>query len=161
VQVLFSHCCPRNTLNNPTTQIVGGADQEVCSLLIRHYAGFSDRPHSRQEVSWRNVIKPQNGHILCNRTSAVGGLSVAASFPNKPMIEARRLRMRLRSGPKLASIDPPSFFLQLMGLFRPGDKRAGMIQETPRRPRPRIMTRQTGRFCAGLLTLHEQFQATG
>jgi hypothetical protein len=45
------------------------------------------------------------------------------------MMEVRRLRMRLRSGRKPASIDPPSFFLQLMGNVPPGNEGAKMIKK--------------------------------
>jgi len=63
----------------------------------------------------REVINPQNGHILCDRNSRAGGLSVANSFPNNAVMKARRLRSRLRNGRKTGSINPPSLFLPLLG----------------------------------------------
>jgi hypothetical protein len=36
------------------------------SPKLAYPAGASDFPHSRQDVLVREVIKPQNGHILCD-----------------------------------------------------------------------------------------------
>jgi len=35
-------------------------------LVCLYLAGASDLPHSRQDVLERDVINPQNGHILCD-----------------------------------------------------------------------------------------------
>src|SRR6185437_10732152 len=62
-------------------------------------AGLSDLPHSKQQVLVRDVINPQNGHILCEWTSSARGLIIARSFPNQSIRKAIRLRRRLRNGP--------------------------------------------------------------
>jgi len=69
-----------------------------------------DLPHSRH-VLWRDVIKPQNGHILCDRTSLACGVSIVSNFANKSAIKASRLRNGLRSRRPPGSIDSPSHFL--------------------------------------------------
>src|SRR5437667_12909005 len=95
-------------------------------------------PHSKQDVLAREVINPQNGHILCDRNSRAGGLSVANSFPNNAVLKARRLRSRLRNGRKTGSINPPSLFLPLLGncsVTRGTDRMAqGTPRVAPRRP---------------------------
>ena len=53
---------------------------------------LSDFPHSRQTRLARGVISPQNGHILCNRTSWVRGRKIANNFPRNSRREARRRR---------------------------------------------------------------------
>jgi hypothetical protein len=35
-------------------------------LPLAAYAGLSNLPHSRQDILRRDVISPQNGHILCD-----------------------------------------------------------------------------------------------
>jgi hypothetical protein len=71
-------------------------------------AGLRDLPHSRQDDLRQGVINPQNGHILCNRTSCACGVSVSSSFPKKLVTGIRRLRSRLRNSRNTGSIDPPS-----------------------------------------------------
>ena len=61
------------------------------------------------------MIKPQNGHILCDRTSRASGISVVPTFPNLSVMNASCLRSRLRSGRKTGSIDPPPLFLPRRG----------------------------------------------
>jgi len=67
------------------------------STLSRETA-LSDFPHSKQTRLARGVISPQNGHILCNRTSLARGRKVASSFPRNSLIEARRRRTEGRYG---------------------------------------------------------------
>jgi hypothetical protein len=37
--------------------------------LLAAYAGLSNLPHSRHDIFRRDVISPQNGHILCDEKS--------------------------------------------------------------------------------------------
>jgi hypothetical protein len=53
---------------------------------------MSDFPHSRQNRLARGVISPQNGHILCDRTSGVRDLKIATSFPRNSLMEASLLK---------------------------------------------------------------------
>jgi hypothetical protein len=78
-------------------------------------AGAIDFPHSRQDGFDRGVINPQNGHILCDRTSRACGASTASGFRNKSAMKASRLRSRLPNGRRTGSIDPPSLFLPWAG----------------------------------------------
>jgi len=59
------------------------------SILSRETV-LSDFPHSRQTRLARGVISPQNGHILCDRTSWVRGRKLASNFPRNSRREARR-----------------------------------------------------------------------
>src|ERR1700746_2998333 len=43
-------------------------------------AGLSDLPHSRQNRLARGVIKPQNGHTLCDWNSSDLGFNIANNF---------------------------------------------------------------------------------
>src|SRR5437660_9480006 len=52
--------------------------------------GLSIFPHSKQDGLAREVINPQNGHILCDRNSRAGGLSGANSVPNNAVIKVRQ-----------------------------------------------------------------------
>jgi len=70
-------------------------------------------PHSKQDILARDVINPQNGHILCDRTSRARGISPATSFLNRSLAKASRLRTRARR--KTGFINPPSLFLPLRG----------------------------------------------
>src|ERR1035437_8053151 len=82
------------------------------SIYYLVVAGASDFPHSRQDVLDRDVISPQNGHILCEAKPRTGGVSDANSLETDAVILASRLRRRSRNRPKALSIsDPPSFFL--------------------------------------------------
>jgi hypothetical protein len=82
-------------------------------------AGASDFPHSRQDDLDRDVINPQNGHILCDAKPRTGGVSDANSLEKDAVIVASRLRKRSRNRRKARSIsDPPSFFLPMHGWFR-------------------------------------------
>ena len=59
-----------------------------CHTYLVMPVGASDFPHSRQEALDREVINPQNGHILCAWTSRVCRFRVATSFLNKSVIKA-------------------------------------------------------------------------
>jgi len=50
----------------------------------------SDFPHSRQTRLARGVISPQNGHILCERTSSACGLNNVSNVLRNFRTEARR-----------------------------------------------------------------------
>jgi hypothetical protein len=89
--------------------------------LIYHVppVGASDFPHSRQEVLERDVINPQNGHILCDAKTQAGGVTDANSLETDAVIVASRLRKRSRNRRRARSIsDPPSFFLRMHAWFR-------------------------------------------
>jgi hypothetical protein len=82
-------------------------------------AGASDFPHSRHDDFDRDVINPQNGHILCDAKPRTGGVSDANSLETDAVIVASRLRKRSRNRRKARSIsDPPSFFVPMHGWFR-------------------------------------------
>ena len=68
----------------------------ILSCLSCH-AGRSDFPHSRQEFLDRGVIKPQNGHILCDAKPGAVGVIDANSFEMEAVMGARRLRKRSRN----------------------------------------------------------------
>ena len=81
------------------------------SCLSFHRAGASDLPHSRHEVLDRDVINPQNGHILCDAKPGAAGVIDANNFETVAVMEASRLRKRSRNRRRARSIsDPPSFF---------------------------------------------------
>ena len=84
--------------------------------------GLRTFPHSRQLLLCRGVIRPQNGHILCDGTSRICGVSVVSSFPNRSPRNASRLRRRRRYGRRTGSIGP--CFLPLLGNCLPRDKRS-------------------------------------
>jgi hypothetical protein len=60
--------------------------------ILSMETALSDFPHSRQTRLARGVISPQNGHILCDRTSWPRGRKVASNFPRNSRREARRRR---------------------------------------------------------------------
>jgi hypothetical protein len=66
-------------------------------LIYLVVAGASDFPHSRQDDLDREVISPQNGHILCEAKPRSGGVSDANSFETDAVILACRLRKRSRN----------------------------------------------------------------
>jgi len=73
-------------------------------------AGASDFPHSRQDGLERDVINPQNGHILCEAKPRTGGVSDANSFETDVVMETSRRRKRSRNRRRKRSINhsPPS-----------------------------------------------------
>jgi hypothetical protein len=60
------------------------------SAFLSNETALSDFPHSRQTRLARGVISPQNGHILCDRTSSLRGLKIASNVPRNFRAEARR-----------------------------------------------------------------------
>jgi hypothetical protein len=64
---------------------------------ICYQAGASDFPHSRQEFLARDVINPQNGHILCDAKPGALGVTAANSFETEALTKAMRLRTRSRN----------------------------------------------------------------
>src|SRR5229473_5539349 len=87
---------------------------EKSSILPRlsfHRAGASDLPHSRQEFLDRDVISPQNGHILCDAKPGAAGVIDANSFETEAVMEASRLRKRSRNRRRARSISDLPFFL--------------------------------------------------
>ena len=90
---------------------------------------MNDLPHSRQHAFRLGVIKPQNGHIRCDRIS--GGLSAATSLPKKSLMEASCLPIGTRNG----SIDSPSRSLRTTS-----EERLAHLQTANNdRPRPMIL----------------------
>jgi hypothetical protein len=93
-------------------------------------AGASDFPHSRQDGWDRDVISPQNGHILCGAKPRSGGVSDADSFEMDAWMAASRLRKRSRNRRKARSIsDPPSFFLPMHEWFAIGRLGRSALEE--------------------------------
>jgi threonine aldolase len=52
----------------------------------------SEIPHSKHSSFERGVINPQEGHILCDGTSAFAGVMRASIFLNRSAMKANRLR---------------------------------------------------------------------
>jgi hypothetical protein len=69
----------------------------IVSRLTCYQAGASDFPHSRQEFLARDVINPQNGHILCDAKPGTLGVTAANSFETESLTKAIRLRTRSRN----------------------------------------------------------------
>ncbi len=94
------------------------SNDERPRTIIYLVAGASDFPHSRHDDFARDVINPQNGHILCDEKPRTGGVRDANSLETVAVIEASRLRKRSRNRRKARSIsDPPFFFLPMHGWF--------------------------------------------
>ena len=118
-------------------------------------AGASDFPHSRQDDLDRDVINPQNGHILCDAKPRAGGVNDANSLEKDAVIVASRLRKRSRNRRKARSIsDPPSFFLPCTDGFVMRQLAGVLFEEgLPFRISATLtMTRRGQLFCARLLT---------
>jgi hypothetical protein len=62
------------------------------ATLLSRETSVSDFPHSRQTRLARGVIRPQNGQILCDRTSWTCGLNVANNVARNCHADARRRR---------------------------------------------------------------------
>src|SRR5579862_7534298 len=103
MKVLFSHCAtlPRRLLNIQPVEIKRYLQSlPTCSreiFALEPYTGLRDLPHSKQNALCRGVINPQNGHILCNRTSVRFGTRIADTLLNSRAMKAKRLRTRLRN----------------------------------------------------------------
>ena len=76
-----------------------------------------DLPRSRQDALWLGVISPQNGHIVCARTSASRGMTIPNNFRNKSVMKTSRLRSTFARSPPAG---------------RRGNKTAGEIGKTSR-----------------------------
>jgi hypothetical protein len=70
---------------------------QSCRAYLVMPAGPSDFPHSRQEFLDRDVINPQNGHILCDAKPGAVGVIDANNFETEAVMEANRLRKRSRN----------------------------------------------------------------
>ena len=69
-----------------------------CASFLSRETAVSDFPHSRQTRLARGVISPQNGHILCDRTSWTCGLNIASNVPRNSRADASRRRRDGRYG---------------------------------------------------------------
>jgi hypothetical protein len=105
---------PKSHRMRSTTKIVQSMFYLLCSQH-NHLASCrtnrtsaSELPHSRQNALERGVINPQNGHILCVRTSPACGVMILRSAPNR----SARKASRLRNGRKSESISTPSLLSQ-------------------------------------------------
>jgi len=125
-------------------------------------AGASDFPHSRQDGWDRDVISPQNGHILCEAKPRSGGVSDADIFEMDARMAASRLRKRSRNRRKARSIsDPPSFFLPMHEWFAIGRLGRSAVEEVffILISAKLTMTRAGSLFCARLLTPAQKVSA--
>ena len=82
---------------NSSRQAVDHRSRLLTLIYLVVPVGASDFPHSRQDVFDRDVINPQNGHILCDAKPRAGGVSEANSFETDAAIVASRLRKRSRN----------------------------------------------------------------
>jgi hypothetical protein len=87
-----------NLLVYPCCRFILVALLPGCASSGSRETALSDFPHSRQTLLARGVISPQNGHILCDRTSWVCGLSVASKARKKSRNEASCRRKEGRYG---------------------------------------------------------------
>jgi hypothetical protein len=71
---------------------------------------LSDLPHSRQHVSKRGVMSPQNGHIRCETKSPSRGCILNHFRTDAPM-KARRVRIRTKNGRRTQSMTELPFSL--------------------------------------------------
>jgi hypothetical protein len=72
------------------------SSHESCAVFD-FQARLRELPHSRQHVSWRGVMSPQNGHIRCEAKSPSRG-AIFNNFLREAAMKARRLRTRTRNG---------------------------------------------------------------
>jgi len=70
-------------------------------------AGASDFPHSRQDDLDRDVINPQNGHILAVAKRRRDGLSDDSNIETKALAPASRTRSRARARSRVSFINVP------------------------------------------------------
>jgi hypothetical protein len=74
--------------------------------LLQHIslqAGFSRWPHSRQHLSKRDVMSPQNGHMRCDAKSPTFGC-IFTSFLMDAAMQLRSRRRRARNGCRTGSM---------------------------------------------------------
>jgi hypothetical protein len=86
----------------------------VASFHHRYTAG-NDFPHSRQNSFERDVINPQDGHILCDLKPAICGFSLlqranALKFLNGRVPKVGSVRKRGQNGRKTGSMVNPHFY---------------------------------------------------
>src|SRR6266436_5890316 len=89
-----------------------------CSVASFHhrYTAGNDFPHSRQNSFERDVINPQDGHILvCDPKPAICGFSLiqradALKFLNERVTEVGSVRKRGQNGRKTGSMVNPHFY---------------------------------------------------
>ena len=144
-----------------TTKPAGGLDEGISCVKWparrELQAGLRDLPHSRQQDLWRGVIRPQNGHILCEAKFRSRGFIAARSLANESRISVSRMRKRLWS--RRRSIDVAFRPFRCAGTVSscrgPSASEKGLIFRTTgslTMPHPDL------RFCAGLLTFAEAFR---
>src|SRR6266853_4434845 len=82
-----------------------------CSVASFHhkYTAGNDFPHSRQNSFERDVINPQDGHILCDPKPAICGFSLiqradALKFLNGRVTKVGSVRKRGQNGRKTGSM---------------------------------------------------------
>ena len=85
-----------------------------CSVASFHhrYTAGNDFPHSRQNSFERDVINPQDGHILCDPKPAICGFSLipradALTFLNERVTKVGSVRKRGQNGRKTGSMVNP------------------------------------------------------
>ena len=88
---------------------------ETIGTFHPRYTAGSGFPHSRQNSSQRDVIKPQDGHILCDPKPAICGFNLIKrpdilKCLNERVTKAGSVRKREQNGRKMGSIDEPSFY---------------------------------------------------
>ena len=88
-----------------------------CSVASFHhrYTAGNDFPHSRQNSFERDVINPQDGHILCDPKPTICGFSLiqradALKFLNERVTKVGSVRKRGQSGRKTGSMVNPHFY---------------------------------------------------
>jgi len=88
-----------------------------CSVASFHhrYTPGNDFPHSRQNSFERDVINPQDGHILCDPKPAICGFSLiqradALKFLNERVTKVGSVRKRGQNGRKTGSMMNPHFY---------------------------------------------------
>lgn len=117
-------------------------------------AGLSFRPHSRQHVSKRGVMSPQNGHIRCKAKSPSCGamrkncLVVVAS-------QAGRLRRRISKGWRTRFMAATPTFLRFLRRTRRQAVGTAGIRHSCQILTRLMITVRFPQICAGLLSERE------
>jgi len=88
-----------------------------CSVASFHhrYTAGNDFPHARQNSFERDVINPQDGHILCDPKPAICGFSLiqradALKFLNERVARVGSARKRGQNGRETGSMVNPHFY---------------------------------------------------
>jgi hypothetical protein len=71
-------------------------DKTATIAIALFQAGLRVLPHSRQQLPWRGVMSPQNGHMRWDAKSPTRG-SMPSDLLNQAAAKARRLRRLPRS----------------------------------------------------------------